>query len=104
MQCQKNDLGRPDIIKHQIITGDAHPIKQKPRREPLAQRKEVDDEIQLMLDRSIIRHFQSQWSSLILVVRKKDKSFRQCKKFRLVNDMSIKDNFLLTRKEDCIDV
>ncbi|VDI47101.1 Hypothetical predicted protein [Mytilus galloprovincialis] len=68
----KNDLGRTDIIQHKINTGNAHPIKQNPRRVPLAQRKEVDEEIQRMLDGGIIRHSQSPWSSPIVVVRKKD--------------------------------
>ncbi|CAG2186669.1 unnamed protein product [Mytilus edulis] len=99
----KNDLGRTDIIQHKINTGNAHPIKQNPRRVPLAQRKEVDEEIQRMLDGGIIRHSQSPWSSPIVVVRKKDQSIRLCIDFRLVNDMSIKDNFPLPRIEDCLD-
>ena len=99
----KNDLGRTDIIQHKINTGNAHPIKQNPRRVPLAQRKEVDEEIQRMLDGGIIRHSQSPWSSPIVVVRKKDQSIRLCIDFRLVNDTSIKDNFPLPRIEDCLD-
>ena len=99
----KNDLGRTDIIQHKINTGNAHPIKQNPRRVPLAQRKEVDEEIQRMLDGGIIRHSQSPWSSPIVVVRKKDQSIRLCIDFRLVNDLSIKDNFPLPRIEDCLD-
>ncbi|CAC5397200.1 unnamed protein product [Mytilus coruscus] len=50
----KNDLGRTDIIQHKINSGDAHPIKQNPRRVPLAQRKEVDEEIQRMLEGEFI--------------------------------------------------
>ena len=45
----KNDLGRSDLIKHKINTGDAVPIKQNPRRLPFAKRKETDREIQRML-------------------------------------------------------
>ncbi|CAC5421252.1 unnamed protein product [Mytilus coruscus] len=49
-------LDRTDIIQHKINTGDARHINQNTRRIPLAQRKEVDEEIQRMLDGSIIPH------------------------------------------------
>lgn len=39
------DLGRTDIIKHNINTGDSLPIKQAPRRIPVHMQKEVDGHI-----------------------------------------------------------
>ncbi|CAG2241067.1 unnamed protein product [Mytilus edulis] len=38
----KNELGSTDLIKHKINTADATPIKQSPRRLPLA-KQEVED-------------------------------------------------------------
>ncbi|CAC5362905.1 unnamed protein product [Mytilus coruscus] len=89
----KNYLGRANIIQHKINTGDVYPVKQNPRRVPLAQRKEVDDKIQRMLEGDFIRHSQSPWSSQIVVVRKRNQSIRLCIDFRLINDLSIKDDF-----------
>jgi phosphohistidine phosphatase SixA len=44
-------------------------IKQAPRRIPLAQRKEVEDEIDKMLDNNVIVPSHSPWVSPIVVVR-----------------------------------
>jgi hypothetical protein len=45
---------------------------------PLAQRKEVEDEIDKMLDNNVIVPSHSPWASPIVVVRKKDNSIRLC--------------------------
>jgi predicted TIM-barrel fold metal-dependent hydrolase len=42
------------VIQHKINIGYAAAIKQAPRRIPLAQRKEVEDEIDKMLDNNVI--------------------------------------------------
>jgi hypothetical protein len=50
----KYDIGLTHVIQHKINTGNAAAIKQAPRRIPLAQRKEVEDEIDKMLDNNVI--------------------------------------------------
>ncbi|CAG2210957.1 unnamed protein product [Mytilus edulis] len=50
----KNDLGCCDLIEHTIDTGDARPVKQNPRRLPLAKREAADQEIKRMLEGGII--------------------------------------------------
>ena len=62
------------MIKHQINTNNTPSVKQNPRRIPFAQRQEVDDEIEGMLDNGIVRVYTSPWSSPIVVVRKRDHS------------------------------
>lgn len=99
----KNDLGHTNIVQHTINTGNAMPVKQNPRRIPLAQRKEVEDEIQRMLDNNIIHVSQSPWSSPIVVVKKKDNSIRLCIDYRKVNSVTIKDSYPLPRIDDCLD-
>ena len=46
-----DNLGRTDVVKHNIKTGDATPIKQPPRRLPVHRRKEGDKLVDVMLER-----------------------------------------------------
>jgi hypothetical protein len=48
-----DNLGRTDVVKHSIKTGDANPIKQPPRRLPVHKRKEVDKLVDDMLERGV---------------------------------------------------
>jgi len=48
------DIGFCDAIQHDIETGDAKPIKQPPRRPPLAARDEEDKQLDEMLETSVI--------------------------------------------------
>ena len=57
----KSDLGRTDLVQHGIKTGDAVPIKQHPRRIPLALRPEAEAEVQRMADLGIIEPSDSPW-------------------------------------------
>ncbi|CAG2241065.1 unnamed protein product [Mytilus edulis] len=67
----KNELGSTDLIKHKINTGDATPIKQNPRRLPLAKQEVADREVQRMLDIGVIEPSISPWSSPIVLVPRK---------------------------------
>ncbi|CAG2215712.1 unnamed protein product [Mytilus edulis] len=62
----KNDLGCCDLIEHTIDRGDARPVKQNPRRLPLAKRRAADQEIKRMLEGGIIEPSKSPWSSTIV--------------------------------------
>ena len=44
-----SDYGRTNVVKHNIATGSAHPIKQPPRRLPDVLAKEVDKQVNGML-------------------------------------------------------
>lgn len=69
-----NDIGRCDILKHQIPTGDNKPVKLPPRQIPIHLRDAVDNELDRLLDMGIIKPSASPWSSCIVVVRKSDGS------------------------------
>jgi hypothetical protein len=66
-----SDLGCTDLVKHRIDTGEAAPIRQPPRRLPLAKREEAERAIQEMLEHGVIEPSASPWSSPIVLVRKK---------------------------------
>jgi hypothetical protein len=48
------DHGRTNKVYHRIDTGDAQPIRQPPRRVPLAKQAEVSDMIEDMQHRGVI--------------------------------------------------
>ena len=67
-----SDLGRTGIIKHNIPTGDAVPIKQPMRSVPVHLQEEVNKQLDMMLENDIIQPSTSPWASGIVLVKKKD--------------------------------
>ena len=63
------DLGRTDLVKHQINTGDAAPIRQPPRRLPFAKR-EVSRAIGEIYKQGVIEPSSSPWSSPVVLVKR----------------------------------
>ena len=96
-------LGRTNLVKHQIHTGTARPIKQAPRRLPIAQKEAAEKEIEGMLANGIIEPSESPWSSPIVLVAKKDKNVRFCVDFRKINECTQKDAYPLPNIADCLD-
>jgi hypothetical protein len=66
-----NDFKGTDLVEHQIITGDAQPIRRPQYRVPFALRKEMENQIQGMLKKGVIRESQSPWSAPAILVPKK---------------------------------
>ncbi|VDI34534.1 Hypothetical predicted protein [Mytilus galloprovincialis] len=75
-------IGRTDLVRHGINTGNEAAIKQNPKRIPLHKKQEVKELIHDMLEREVIRPSSSPWSSPIVLVEKKDNSTRLCVDFR----------------------
>ena len=99
----KFDLGQTSVVEHAIDTGSSHPIKQRPRRTPVAFWGEEEKEVKAMLEQGIIEPSNSPWSSPVCLVQKKDGSTRFCVDYRLLNDCSVKDSYPLPRISDCLD-
>ena len=98
-----SDLGRTDLTKHHIDTGDSQPIHQLPRRISPARRQEVRQLLNEMLKNDIIQPSNSPWSSPIILVRKRDGSTRFCIDYRKVNSVTRKDAYPLPRVDDILD-
>ena len=96
-------LGRTDMVRHKIQTEGAAPIKQAPRRMPLAKASEAQKAIQEMVSQGVVKPSQSPWSSPVVLVRKKDGSLRFCVDYRRLNAVTKKDSYPLPRIDDCID-
>ena len=84
------DLGLTDIVTHSIDTGDAKPIRQPLRRYPPAHIEAISQHVDTMLQQGVIEPASSPWASNIVLVRKKDGSFRCCVDYRGVNSVTQK--------------
>jgi hypothetical protein len=98
-----NDLGRTDLVLHDIQTGDARPIRQPPRRLPLAQEGDCEKEVQAMLAKGVIEPGYSPWSSPVVLVRKKDGTLRFCVDYRRLNAVTEFDCYPLPRIDETLD-
>lgn len=90
-------------VIHPIVTGDALPVKSRYYRVPVAWEKEINQQVQEMLDNEIIRHSASPWNSPIILVKKKDDSMRFVCDFRGLNNVTKKDTYPLPHIRDVID-
>ena len=97
------DLGLTDLAEHSINTGDAYPVKQRPRRVPLAYAQEEKQAIEDLLKKGVIQKSTSPWASPIVLVKKKNGSVRPCVDYRRVNALVKPDGFPLPRVQDCLD-
>jgi hypothetical protein len=70
------DLGRTSLLKHSIDTGDAAPVKCRPYRHSHTEQRELDRMITAFLREGVIRESNSPWSSPVILVKKKDGTYR----------------------------
>ena len=96
-------LGLTHLTEHAIKTGDAPPIKQAPRRVPLAYANDEKKAIEDLKEKGVIRESVSPWASPIVLVSKKDGGIRPCVDYRKVNELVKPDGFPLPRIQDCLD-
>ena len=90
-------------MEHTINTGYHRPVRQRPRRIPLAKIKEAEEAIQNMVNQEVIEQSMSPWNSNPVLVRKSDGSLRFCIDFRVVNDITVKDSHSFPRFDNTID-
>ena len=96
-------LGKTGLAKYDINTGDAIPVRQHPRRPPLAQREEAFKAVEDMQKQGIIEPSVSPWASPVVLVKKKDSSTRFCVDYRKLNDLTKKDSYPLPRIDSTLD-
>ena len=97
------DLGFTDVIRHEIDTGNEAPVRQSLRRQPLTQLPIIDTQVEQMLQQNVIEPSKSEWSSNVVLVRKKDGSTRFCVDYRAVNLKTRKDAYPLPLISECLD-
>ena len=94
--------GQTSVVEHSIpITSP--PIRQPLRRIPQALKSVVSTEVHRMLDNDVIRPSSSPWSSPVIMVRKKDGSWRFCIDYRKLNAVTCRDAYPLPRIDSTLD-
>ena len=96
------DLGHTDTVKMKIDTGDHPPIKLRPYRTPLNNRKTIDKVVDEMMDAKIISRSKSPWSFPVVIVDKKDGSKRFCVDFRKLNKITKLNSYPLPLIDDIL--
>lgn len=96
-------LGRAKGVEHRINTGDALPVKSPLRRLSPQDREVLGKEIDSMLAKQVIKPSFSPWASPVVMVKKKDQTYRVCLDFRRLNDITRKDSYPIPRMDDSLD-
>lgn len=84
-------LGCTTVIKHKIVT-TSDPIKQRYYPVSPHVQKCIDEELQI-LDLGVIEKTNSGWSSPVIMVPKKDGSYRFCIDYRKLNAVTLHYNY-----------
>ena len=98
------DMGLTDVVEHDIpLEEGTPPVRQPTRRLGPEKEKEVSKQVQDLLGRGLIEPSHSAWSSPVVLVRKKDGSWRFCVDYRRLNSVTIQDAYPLPRIDESLD-
>ena len=97
------DIGQTDFIHHHINTSTEIPIRQRAYRTSPAMRVEIQKQVDDLLQRGIIEESYSPWASPIVMVKKKDDTYRFCVDYRKLNAVTVRDSHPIPRQDDSID-
>ena len=96
------DLGQTHVVKHEIPLLDDTPIKQRFYRCADRLKSELETQIQDMRKTGVIRPSTSPWASPVLLVKKKNGTYRMCVDYRKLNAVTRKDVYPLPRIDDLL--
>ncbi|XP_041024018.1 uncharacterized protein LOC121264784 [Juglans microcarpa x Juglans regia] len=92
------------VFDHTIALGDeSKPVNVPPYRYAHFQKEEIERQVEEMLRGGLIRPSNSPFSSPILLVRKKDGTWRFCTDYRALNEATIKDRFPIPTVDEMLD-
>ncbi|KAJ1685411.1 hypothetical protein LUZ63_016801 [Rhynchospora breviuscula] len=91
-------------IDHQIqLTSDTQPINLRPYMQSYFQKLEVEKIIEDLLRNKFIQPSTSPFASPIILVKKKDNTWRLCVDYRKLNSCTIKNRFPIPMIDDLLD-
>lgn len=96
-------LGRTQLLKHSIDTGDNKPIRQKQYNFSPVIREQIEKELDEMLEKDVVEPSYSAWCSPVLIVKKPNGENRLCLDSRQLNKITKRDSYPLPRVSAIID-
>ena len=98
--------GLPPVRVHDChipLKDDKQVVKIRPYRYPTMQKDEIEKLVAEMKSTGIIRDSNSPFASLVMLVRKKDETWRLCIDYRQLNQLTVKDTFPIPLVEELLD-
>lgn len=92
------------MFDHRIpLAAGSSPVNIRPYRYPVKQRDVIEKLIQDMIDQGIIQDSSSPFASPVVLVGKKDGTWRLCVDYRELNKKTVKDRFPIPVVDELID-
>jgi hypothetical protein len=92
-----------DVDHHIPSVPGAQPVNIRPYRYSPQQKSEIEKQVEDMLKRGVIRHSVSAFASLVLLVKKKDGTWRFCVDYRHLNAITVKNKHPLPIVDELLD-
>ena len=90
-------------FEHQLELTDYTPIRQRSYKTDFKSQEIIDETVEKLLKSGIIEPSNSEWSSPVILVKKKDGGHRMCVDYRKLNKVLKKDEWPLPRIQDILD-
>lgn len=97
-------LTRNTLVEHHIDTGESPPLRSRPYRIFAPERRAIQDYITDILEKRAIEPSSSLWSSPMVLVKKKDHTWRFCVDYRTLNKVTQNDVYPLPQIDDTFDM
>jgi len=99
------DLGRTDIVQHVVeTTPEAHPKRSRPYAIPVGIRLEVKAQLDEMQEAGLIMPSAGNWTSPVVLIKKKDGRWRFCVDYRKLNSLMIRQSMAISSIENAVEI
>ena len=101
---EDGDIGHTTLVKHSIpVVEGTRPIRQPPHRLGPVKEMEAERQVQELLKKGLIEPASGAWSSPVVLVKKKDDSWRFCIDYRRLNAVTQQDAYLIPWIDESLD-